>query len=415
MTDEKTCWYQDSCCDEMNAFYDKEIKGKAPYPHIEVFKSLIGLIDDEKGKNLLDIGCGTAMISEYCTNFLYFGTDLAHVIIKCAMRNYPDYFYRKCDITSDPMTWIDTYKVIVMNGFIDIMQEPIVILDKVLANAQKYVIIHRQEITESGETRVIQNGSYGGYTYHSIINRDEFNTLLDMHNFSVVKELPCGFSNWENDGSSFLLKKKKSWALNLIDHKLNKYFIGKENGFFIDAGANDGLTQSNTMFFEFYKNWTGILIEPIPELVDKCLENRSPRSHTASCALVSPDYHEGLIDMIYTPDCNGLLSVIDNPTGHYLLKRDQHGRKVNIKVNAYTLDAVLNLLCKPSQKIDLLSMDIEGHEIHALKGISFDKWNIDYILVEELEENDNILNILSPYYDRLGRITPQDILYKRKS
>ena len=27
-------------------------------------------------------------------------------------------------------------------------------------------------------------------------------------------------------------------------------------------GGNDGLTQSNTAFFEFYRNWKGILIEP---------------------------------------------------------------------------------------------------------------------------------------------------------
>lgn len=32
---------------------------------------------------------------------------------------------------------------------------------------------------------------------------------------------------------------------------LNKFFFkGKQNGFFIDVGANDGVNQSNTLFFE---------------------------------------------------------------------------------------------------------------------------------------------------------------------
>jgi hypothetical protein len=34
----------------------------------------------------------------------------------------------------------------------------------------------------------------------------------------------------------------------------------KDNGFFIELGANDGLMQSNTAFFEFTRGWTGILI-----------------------------------------------------------------------------------------------------------------------------------------------------------
>ena len=38
--------------------------------------------------------------------------------------------------------------------------------------------------------------------------------------------------------------------------------INKKNGFFIELGANDGLFQSNTAFFEKEHEWTGILIEP---------------------------------------------------------------------------------------------------------------------------------------------------------
>ena len=42
---------------------------------------------------------------------------------------------------------------------------------------------------------------------------------------------------------------------------MKKFFFNKENGFFIELGAYDGLIQSNTAFFEKSKNWTGILIE----------------------------------------------------------------------------------------------------------------------------------------------------------
>ena len=34
------------------------------------------------------------------------------------------------------------------------------------------------------------------------------------------------------------------------------------NGFFIEAGADDLITDSNTLFFEIERSWTGILVEP---------------------------------------------------------------------------------------------------------------------------------------------------------
>ena len=34
-------------------------------------------------------------------------------------------------------------------------------------------------------------------------------------------------------------------------------------GFFIEAGADDLLKDSNTLFFELERNWTGILVEPV--------------------------------------------------------------------------------------------------------------------------------------------------------
>ena len=37
-----------------------------------------------------------------------------------------------------------------------------------------------------------------------------------------------------------------------------------ENGFFIEAGASDFVTGSNSLWFEMQYNWTGVLVEPNP-------------------------------------------------------------------------------------------------------------------------------------------------------
>lgn len=53
-----------------------------------------------------------------------------------------------------------------------------------------------------------------------------------------------------------------------------KIFNGKSNGIFIDIEAHDGKTFSNSYFFEKYRNWTGICVEPLPVIYKKLKKNR---------------------------------------------------------------------------------------------------------------------------------------------
>ena len=46
--------------------------------------------------------------------------------------------------------------------------------------------------------------------------------------------------------------------------------IKKTGGYFIELGAADGLTQSNTAFLEKSREWTGLLIEPCFEAYTMC-------------------------------------------------------------------------------------------------------------------------------------------------
>ena len=62
---------------------------------------------------------------------------------------------------------------------------------------------------------------------------------------------------------------KKNFGKNNLDIKLEKY-LNFSNGFFIELGAHDGITQSNTYYYEKNKNWRGVLIEPTPKLFKMC-------------------------------------------------------------------------------------------------------------------------------------------------
>ena len=50
--------------------------------------------------------------------------------------------------------------------------------------------------------------------------------------------------------------------------------INKQNGFFIDIGAHDGICFSNSYLFETELEWNGICIEPLPNIFKKLEKNR---------------------------------------------------------------------------------------------------------------------------------------------
>lgn len=402
MTEDKnTCWYSPNVVNEMNNFYDKHLN-TTMMKHMAAFASLLELTD-ERGSKLLDLGCGTGMVSEWCRNYEYTGADLPHILGGSAMRNYPKHFYRAVDIVNDDLAWINEYQIVVLNAVIDIMENPIDVLKKVLDAGPKNIIIHRQEITDLGKTMVVKNDSYGGYTYHSIINRAEFYKLIDEYEYYAVRELNLCFTNWENGGTSFLLKKKKSWALDNMDHKLRKY-IDFDNGIFFEAGANDGLRQSNTMYLEYYRNWKGILVEPIKENFDLLYFNRSGVNVMINAALTSAK-GAGKFPMINSHDSHGLMSRVGN---NLSAPSDEL-----VFVDTITINEILEKN-EIFQHINLMVLDMEGFETTALRGVDFDKYHIDYLLIEELVENEDVPNIIGQWYERVEKLSEHDWLYKRK-
>ncbi|NBV86455.1 MAG: hypothetical protein EBS01_09385 [Verrucomicrobia bacterium] len=51
----------------------------------------------------------------------------------------------------------------------------------------------------------------------------------------------------------------RSFALNELDWKLRKH-LNYPGGVFVEAGANNGVDQTNSLHFERYLNWSGLLV-----------------------------------------------------------------------------------------------------------------------------------------------------------
>ena len=221
-----------------------------------------------------------------------------------------------------------------------------------------------------------------------------------------------------------LLKRLRNWffrtstpGLNGLDEKLSKY-LDFRNGYFIEAGANDGFSQSNTFFLERKRGWRGVLVEGIPELYLKCLEERR-RSIVVNCALVSDDYLDATVVMHYA----NLMSVVDGSlkTEAEQKRHLQAGVEVqrlsgsySVEVVARTLESILDGI-PDIPRIDFLSLDVEGYELSVLKGLNLARYVPKFILVEARFFNEVDEYLCAFGYELVDQLSVHDYLYRHRS
>ncbi len=171
-----------------------------------------------------------------------------------------------------------------------------------------------------------------------------------------------------------------------LDKKMEKY-LNYPDGFYVELGANNGIKESNTFYYEKYKNWHGVLIEPSPNKFIECRQNRSAANTFFCNACVSFAYKEEFVKIVYSNLMSApanLESDIADPAEHarkgqvYLPENEmifEFGAK------AKPLSNLLKQSNAPSL-IDFLSLDVEGAEIEVLKGIDHTNYRFKYLLIE---------------------------------
>lgn len=164
-----------------------------------------------------------------------------------------------------------------------------------------------------------------------------------------------------------------------IDEKLfNKLVkLGVKSQFFIEAGANDGLCQSNTAILEFLYGWRGILVEPNQENFLNAKANR-PNSTVINCALVSDQHSGRTIRGTFSKDSRTRWNGLCSGATEFHLK--EYPEWV-CEVPALTLSKILHENNAPKD-IGVLSLDVEGFEIEALRGMDLEIWRPHVIVLE---------------------------------
>lgn len=179
---------------------------------------------------------------------------------------------------------------------------------------------------------------------------------------------------------------KRFHSLFQIDEKLS-HILDYDNGFFVELGANDGVTQSNSLFFERERNWRGVLIEPAMNKYLECVKNRDPDNHFVCAACVPFDFTEECVWleyydlMTYTADLEKDIPDLDKHTETALQFMNDGEKPLRFPARATTMNAILSE-AKAPVKIDLLSLDVEGAELSVLDGIDHKHYRFRYIAIE---------------------------------
>ncbi|HLA06720.1 MAG TPA: FkbM family methyltransferase [Anaerolineales bacterium] len=199
--------------------------------------------------------------------------------------------------------------------------------------------------------------------------------------FAVRAERPGYLVNSEYDKIQQQLKAEGYYSQVGQDKWIiEKLFADKVDGTFVDIGAHDGVTFSNTYLLE-KKGWNGIAIEPNPLVYEKLSKNRKCIT-IKGCITSKPG--KGKFRMItgYPEMLSGLITEYDARHVNRIYEEinSRGGEYKDIDVDCYNLVELLKSY--KMLQVDYLSMDIEGAEYEVLKSIDFDRINIAVIGVE---------------------------------
>jgi len=188
-----------------------------------------------------------------------------------------------------------------------------------------------------------------------------------------------------------LRSKKESYSFGTIDILINYFFKNKSNGFYVDVGCQNPISNNNTYLLYKSKNWNGMNIDLDKKNIDLFNLIRK-RDININAAVSSGNFKK----KIYFYHSKSAINTIEKKIS---LIQKAKVKKV-IDVDTVTLDQLL--LKNNINKIDFLSVDVEGHEMDVLNGFNINKYSPKIVVIEFLDlkmkkfefYNNSINNIL---------------------
>jgi FkbM family methyltransferase len=201
-----------------------------------------------------------------------------------------------------------------------------------------------------------------------------------------------------------------SYSQNKEEEAILRFFKDTK-GTFLDIGANDGETLSNTRQLAL-NGWSGVCVEPSPKAFDKLHElyKKSP----VQCIQVAisdfcgvTEFHESG-EHLGKGDCALLSTIVKSE-----LKR-WNGTESFTLSSTSVVDFEGLLARSAYSRFDFISIDAEGVDLKILKQIDFDKLKTKMVCVEwNSKQKQSYLDVMTPYGFRLYHENFENLIFVR--
>tara|TARA_X000001036_G_C20572308_1_gene763188 strand:- start:232 stop:927 length:696 start_codon:yes stop_codon:yes gene_type:complete len=168
---------------------------------------------------------------------------------------------------------------------------------------------------------------------------------------------------------------KQSYSLSNVDLIIDRLFINKKKGIYIDVGCNHPIKYNNTYLLH-KRGWLGINVDLDHESITEF--NKFRKRDFNYQAVVSSSNETKKIFFYHS---RSTINTIDKKIAQ---SRDSEVKQI-INSKTITLNEIVEMSPFKNDKINFLSIDIENHEYEALKYFDFNKYKIDVIVTECLE------------------------------
>lgn len=194
------------------------------------------------------------------------------------------------------------------------------------------------------------------------------------------------------------------------DRIVDRILGGRRGGVFADIGGYDGVTGSNTLFFEVFRGWSGILVEPAPTQLRKAEAVRRCR-----CIGAAAGGRAGELDFMEVTEgftqMSGFLESYDAD----LLARVRGDPRHREVIHRMPVRPLGEILAEAGLgRIDYLSLDVEGGELEILENFDFGAFDVRVWSIENNTGRPEIPRLMAERGYDLVEFAGVDEIYRKR-
>lgn len=193
------------------------------------------------------------------------------------------------------------------------------------------------------------------------------------------------------------------------DRVVDRLLNNKTGGIFVDVGGYDGVDGSNTLFFELFRQWSGILVEASVTQLEKARAVR--RCPCLGCAVAGEEGQATFLEVTtgYT-QMSGVLETYAPIRLNHVRSNPSHSENL-YTLEKHTLARILD--DQGLTTVDYLSLDVEGGELQVLQSFPFERFQVELWSIENNAQGGEIPALMRAHGYTIVEYAGVDDIYRK--